>query len=177
MTRSGFGSSASAEGLSYIYIYIYIYISAEANMASGRVDAGPPILETFSSPQSGEGFLPLSPPTAPAWQTIRFRERLVPLGFAKCFRVWAPKDPSRTFQGPPRIPQEPPRAPSGLPKEAPKAPEGSPRPSQEAPNAQNAITTIATLCEKLTCPKREHHVCSHPRGYEYACIVVAFRYH
>ena len=38
----------------------YIYISAEASMASRRVDARPPILKTLSSPQSGEAFpLPL----------------------------------------------------------------------------------------------------------------------
>ena len=49
--------------ITYIPIY-YICISAEASMASGRVEAGPPILRTLSSPQSGEGFPPLTPPTA-----------------------------------------------------------------------------------------------------------------
>ena len=35
-------------------------------MASGRAEAGPAILNTLSSPQSGEGFPPLMPPTATA---------------------------------------------------------------------------------------------------------------
>ena len=76
----------------YTHIYIYMYISAEASMASGRVDAQPPILKTLSSLQSGEGFPPLTPPTAPA--------RLVGGSLGK----------SRT-----------PRAPQGLPKQPPRS--------------------------------------------------------
>ena len=41
-------------------------MSAEASMASGRVEAKLPILKTLSSSQSGEGFPPLTPHTAPA---------------------------------------------------------------------------------------------------------------
>ena len=44
-----------------------LYTYAEASIASGRVDAGPTILKTLPSPQSGEDFPPLTPPTAPAW--------------------------------------------------------------------------------------------------------------
>ena len=38
-------------------------------MASGRVDARPSILKTLQSPNPGEGFRPLTPPTAPAQPT------------------------------------------------------------------------------------------------------------
>ena len=62
----------------YIYNYAFIYhtymhtciISAEASMASGRLEGRLPILKTLSSPQSGEGFPPLTPPMAPA-QLVR----------------------------------------------------------------------------------------------------------
>ena len=107
-------------------------------MASGRVEPRPPILKTLSSPQSGEGFPPLTHPTATAqpgggsvgqksapWKTLK-----KPSCF-QCFRVWAPKDPSRTFQGSPRTPQEPPRARPG----PSKAPQSSPQGPRRIPNA------------------------------------------
>ena len=126
-------------------------ISAEASMASGRVEAGPPILKTLSSPQSGEGFCPLTPPTAPARPPVRFRESLAPLGNVKkhvCFFNVSAYGPPRIPQGPSKDPQGPlrdlpgpPQGPPRPPKAAPKAPEGSPMPSQEAPNAQNITKT------------------------------------
>ena len=45
---------------------MYIYTSAEASMASGRVDAGPSILKTLPSPNPGDGFPPLTLLTTPA---------------------------------------------------------------------------------------------------------------
>ena len=49
------------EGCRYAYIQI-----RRGLMASGRVDAGSQILKTLQSPNLGEGFPPLTPPTAPA---------------------------------------------------------------------------------------------------------------
>ena len=50
-----------------LYIHIHIYISAEANMASRRVEAGLPILKTLLSPSNlGRVYPPLAPPIASA---------------------------------------------------------------------------------------------------------------
>ena len=80
-----------------------MYISAEASMASGRVEAGPPSLKTRSSPQSGEGFPPLTPPTAPARP---FSKNLEPLGPPKNLILAATR---ATFPclGPPKDPKDP----------------------------------------------------------------------
>ena len=107
-------------------------------MASGRVDAGPPILKTLSSPQSGEGFPPLTPPTAPAQpaggspgknqpfenveKTMFFSTfpRMGPQGSLKD-PPRIPKDPSGTAQGPPRALQGPPKQPP-RPQKDPQCP-------------------------------------------------------
>ena len=137
-------------GRCHIYIYIYIYISAEASMASRRVEAGPPILKTLSSPQPGEGF-PFLPLPSPRLTRLEVPlGKICPLGnvnknnICSTFPRMGPqgflKDPSRILQGSPRTPQAPPRPPQRPPrppKAAPNAPEGSTMPSQEPPNAQN----------------------------------------
>ena len=117
----------------YIYIYMYIYISAEASMASGRLEGRLPILKTLSSPQSGEGFPPLTPPTAPARPV---RENLEPFGPPKNLILAATRatfpclGSPRSPQGPPKDPQGPqgpPRNSTGTPKDPPRTSLGPPR--------------------------------------------------
>ena len=97
-----------------------------------------PILKTLSSPQSVEGFPPFTPPMATARPVLRFRESLAPLGIVKNIDLFnvsaygAPKDTSRTLQGPQGLLRDlpgPPQVPPRPPKAAPKVPEGSPMPS------------------------------------------------
>ena len=86
------------------------YISAEASMASGRVEARPPILKTLSTPQSGEGFPPLTPPRAPARPSFRFRERGAPLGNVEKTMICStfPRmGPQGSLKDLPRIPKDP----------------------------------------------------------------------
>ena len=115
-----------------LYIYIYIYISAEASMASGRVDAGPPNLKTLKSPSNpGRVSLPLPLPSPRPGHLETFLESLTPFENVKKplvlqrFRTWAPqgppKDPPRTpkdlsgsYQGRPRAPQGPSKQPPRL---------------------------------------------------------------
>ena len=84
-------------------------------MASGHVDAGPPVLKTLPSLNPGRVSVPL--PLPPTLLGPPFVSGKVPpvsemltknFGFVKCFRVWGRqgslKDPPRTLQGAPKQP-------------------------------------------------------------------------
>ena len=60
---------------------MYIYISAEASMASGRVEAEPSLLKALQSANFGEGFSPLTPPTAPSHSAVQNTESAISLDF------------------------------------------------------------------------------------------------
>ena len=148
----------------YIYMCIYIdtYISAEASMASGRLEGRLPIHKTLSSPQSGEGFPPLTPPTAPARP---FSENLEPFRPPKNLILAATRatfpclGSPRSPQGPPRTPRTPQKFhqdPQGPPKDLTRTPkdplrhhQGPPGLPQEPPNAQNT-TIIPASTPKIT---------------------------
>ena len=99
---------------------MYTCKSAEASMASGRVEAGPPILKTLSSPQSGEGFPALTPPTATAQPERDSPGKISPLEnvtetrFVSTFPRMGPQG---SLKDPPRIPKDP----SGTSKGSPRA--------------------------------------------------------
>ena len=139
--------------------------SAEASMASGRVDAGLPILKTVFSPSIRIWFPSPYPSHGPDSASCSFPGKSRPPwkykknnGCVQCFRAWRPpgslKDSPRT----PRTHQGPPSPPQGLPrppKAAPKAPEGSPLHSQEPPNAQSTtkpklLLLLLSLAQLIT---------------------------
>ena len=78
-------------------------------MASGRVDAGPPILKTLSSPQSGEGFPPLTPPIAPARPVGGSLGKNQPFEHVEktsVFSTFPRMGPQGSLKDPPRIPKD-----------------------------------------------------------------------
>ena len=138
----------------YVYMYVYaVCKSAEASMASGQVDARPPILRTPSCPQSGEGVPRLTPPTAPARPAICLWENTAPRTNVEkrlCCSTLPCMGPQGSLKEPPRTPR-PPQGPHRAPPGPTKAPEGSPMRPREPPSAQNTKTNYPskTLTEAL----------------------------
>ena len=113
----------------YIYIcicmYIYIYIFAEASMASGRVNAGPPILKGgFPSPYpshrpslASRSFAAKYRPPLKMFKKGLFCStfpRMGPQGSIK--KPPSSQGPSRASQGRPNQPPSPRKMPKALPR-------------------------------------------------------------
>ena len=105
-------------------------------MASGRVEAQPPIHKTLKSPSNLRRVsLPLPLPSPRLCQLTAGLEILIPLENVKKplvlqrFRTWAP-------QGPPKDPPRTPKGPSGSSQGRPRASQGS---SKQPPRLQNEI--------------------------------------